>query len=79
MALDFNKEIQPLEAIYTTIIDKKHVEIYEKESNTIHRGIIVGFDEYMNIILDTGHSRYMLKGDCLSAIHVQKNVNFKNI
>lgn len=74
MPLDFSKEIQPLEAIYTTMIDKKHVEIYEKESNTVHRGLIAGFDEYMNIVFDTGHSRYLLKGDCLSAIRVKKGI-----
>ncbi|KAF5139748.1 hypothetical protein G9O61_00g020030 [Vairimorpha ceranae] len=66
-------EIQPLEALYLSMIDKKNVEIYEKEGNTIHRGYIVGFDEYMNIVIETGHSRYLLKGDCILSINIKKD------
>ncbi|WUR03247.1 small nuclear ribonucleoprotein E [Vairimorpha necatrix] len=65
-------EIRPLESIYLGMVDKKEVEVYEKEGNMIHRGKIVGFDEYMNLVIETGHSRYLLKGDCILSINIKK-------
>jgi small nuclear ribonucleoprotein E len=64
------EEIQPLEAIYIGMVDNKKVEVYEREGQTVHRGKIVGFDEFMNLVIDTGNSRYLLKGDCILAIDI---------
>jgi small nuclear ribonucleoprotein E len=68
------KNLQPLEALYFAMENNYKVEIHESETRDIHRGIIVGFDEYLNIVLDTGFSRYLLKGDCVSYF-VIKNIS----
>lgn len=62
------KAMLPLEAMYGFLNDSETVEIWEKNTKNKHVGKILGFDEYMNIILESEDRRYMLKGDCLCAI-----------
>jgi small nuclear ribonucleoprotein E len=65
------KELQailPLEAMYKLMKGSVAVEIWERETDTKHAGRIVGFDEYMNVTLEGGGRRFVLKGDCISAI-----------
>ncbi|ADM11095.1 small nuclear ribonucleoprotein E [Encephalitozoon intestinalis ATCC 50506] len=62
------KSILPLEKIYAFLSRAADVEIWEKDIGVRHKGRIVGFDEYMNIVMDSGAKRYLLKGDCISVV-----------
>ncbi|AFM97849.1 LSM domain-containing protein [Encephalitozoon hellem ATCC 50504] len=62
------KSTLPLEKLYDFLSKSTDVEIWEKDIRTKHRGRIVGFDEYMNLVIDNGAKRYLLKGDCVCVV-----------
>ncbi|TBU01286.1 hypothetical protein CWI37_0751p0010 [Hamiltosporidium tvaerminnensis] len=69
-----SKIIQPLQAIYYFLTNSIKVQIYEKERPKVfYNGIIIGFDEYMNVVLDSEDGKRMLiKGDVICAIVPEK-------
>ncbi|TBU07711.1 hypothetical protein CWI36_0237p0020 [Hamiltosporidium magnivora] len=64
----------PLQAIYYFLTNSIKVQIYEKERPKVfYNGIIIGFDEYMNVVLDSEDGKRMLiKGDVICAIVPEK-------
>lgn len=66
------KTTLPLEAMYRLLTDSTSVEVWERSSDAKHVGTIVGFDEYMNITLESRGRRLVLKGDCICAIIAKK-------
>ncbi|CAD25131.2 SMALL NUCLEAR RIBONUCLEOPROTEIN E [Encephalitozoon cuniculi GB-M1] len=62
------RSVLPLEKIYDFLSRSIDVEIWEKDMGAKHKGRIVGFDEYMNVVVDGETGRYLLKGDCICAI-----------
>lgn len=65
------RAVLPLEALFAFLTDGTEVEIVERDATT-HVGRLAGFDEYMNITVDAGGRRYMLKGDCVCAVAARK-------
>ena len=75
-----NKMIkQPIQVIFSSLQSKARVSVALYESDSIIEGIIVGFDEYMNLVLDdtTSHEssgdvtslgRILLKGENITWI-----------
>lgn len=73
--------VQPINLIYTFLQEKRRVEIWLYEQKNVRiSGVIVGFDEFMNLVLDGGEEidlkkktrkplgRLMLKGDTITLI-----------
>lgn len=65
---DEPKSMLPLEKMYDLMSRAAAVTIWEKDPKTKHKGRIVGFDEYMNVVVDGEAGRCLLKGDCICAI-----------
>ena len=72
---------QPINLIYRYLQNKSIVQIWLKENkNTRIEGILIGFDEFMNVVLDNATeinvkkntkknlNRIMLKGDSITLI-----------
>ena len=65
---DEPRSVLPLEKMYDFLSRDAAVTIWEKDPSNRHCGRIVGFDEYMNVVVDGEAGRYLLKGDCICAI-----------
>ncbi|KCZ79485.1 hypothetical protein H312_03126 [Anncaliia algerae PRA339] len=61
--------VPPLEMIVKFINDKKDVDVVLKKSELRCR--IIGVDEYMNLVVDHGLNRMLIKG---SAIYMIKEI-----
>ncbi|KAM0671445.1 LSM domain-containing protein [Ordospora colligata] len=67
MGTDF-RSVLPLEEMYNFLSASIPVEVWGVSAGSKNAGIIVGFDEYMNIVLDENGKRVLIKGDCVCAI-----------
>jgi len=53
-----NKMIkQPIQVIFSSLQSKSRVSVALYESDSTIEGVIIGFDEYMNLVLDDTTSR----------------------
>ena len=70
---------QPIQVIFKSLQSKSKVSVALYESDTTMEGIIIGFDEYMNLVLDdatqlsssgavTSLGRILLKGENITWI-----------
>jgi small nuclear ribonucleoprotein E len=72
---------QPINLIFRFLQNKTRVQIWLFENTDLRiEGIIIGFDEYMNLVLDKAEEvrvkkqerkpvgRVMLKGDCITLL-----------
>jgi len=70
---------QPIQVIFSSLQSKARVSVALYESDSTIEGIIIGFDEYMNLVLDdtTSHEssgdvtslgRILLKGENITWI-----------
>mmetsp|Transcript_11649 Transcript_11649/g.21851 ORF Transcript_11649/g.21851 Transcript_11649/m.21851 type:complete len:90 (+) Transcript_11649:141-410(+) len=54
---------QPINLIFRFLQSKTRVQIWIYEMNDLRiEGVIVGFDEYMNLVLDDAYEVYRKKG-----------------
>ncbi|KAH9411946.1 hypothetical protein HK407_02g03920 [Ordospora pajunii] len=63
-----SRSVLPLEEIYNFLSASVSVEIWGLDASTRHAGTIVGFDEYMNVVIDANGKRVLIKGDCVCAV-----------
>jgi small nuclear ribonucleoprotein E len=72
---------QPINLIYRFLQDRARVQVWLYENKTLRlEGVIIGFDEFMNLVLDNADEidlkkqtrrplgRTLLKGDSISLI-----------
>uniref|UniRef100_U5EY89 Small nuclear ribonucleoprotein E n=1 Tax=Corethrella appendiculata TaxID=1370023 RepID=U5EY89_9DIPT len=73
--------VQPINLIFRYLQNRSRVQVWLYENTNLRiEGHIVGFDEYMNLVLDDAEEynvkkltrrnlgRIMLKGDCITLI-----------
>merc|ERR1711893_148113 len=74
--------VQPINLIFRYLQNRSKIQVWLYEQNNLRiEGVIVGFDEYMNLVLDDAEEvhikthnrknlgRIMLKGDNITLIH----------
>ncbi|KAI5152469.1 hypothetical protein ENBRE01_2852 [Enteropsectra breve] len=62
------KQTVPLEKLFEFYKKNATIEVQERNSTKTYRGTIAGFDQHINILLDTKQSRIFIKGDCIAVI-----------
>ena len=72
------KLVQPINFLFKMLQDKSQVEISLFQSKTIIKGILTGFDEFMNLVLEEAEingnkeGNLLLKGENVSMIGLSK-------
>lgn len=57
-----------MDVLYKLYKEEEKVVVIERNTKIRHIGILKGFDQHMNIVIEQGKKRYMIKGDCISCI-----------
>merc|ERR1712135_129694 len=61
--------VQPINLIFRYLQNRSRVSVWLYENvNTRIEGCIIGFDEYMNLVMDNAEEIHMLKGDNITLL-----------
>lgn len=64
----------PIEVVFNFIKYGEGVCIMLKD-NTSEKGVLIGMDEYFNVVINTPSGKKLIKGDCCMAIHRDKEAD----
>lgn len=60
--------LTPIEQLFKFFKERAPIEVAELMTCKRHRGLLLGFDEHINVVLKDNKRVYLLKSDCIATI-----------